>query len=169
MTIRQICEDIKAEEALSEKQREVKGMQAMYWLIALAVLLLIEIVTLGLTTIWFAGGSLIAFLVAIFGGPFWLQFVLFFIVSLLLLLFTRPAAVKYINRSRIRTNYESMPGREGRVIERIDNFNESGTVVVGGQEWSARAIEDGIVIEAGAKVFVREIRGVKLIVEEREE
>ena len=107
-------------------------MQAMYWLIALAALLLIEIVTLGLTTIWFAGGSLVAFFVAIFGGPFWLQFVLFFVVSLLLLLFTRPVAVKYINRSRIRTNYESMPGREGRVTERIDNFNESGTVVVGG-------------------------------------
>ena len=144
-------------------------MQAMYWLIALAALLLIDIVTLGLTTIWFAGGSLVAFFVAIFGGPFWLQFVLFFVVSLLLLLFTRPVAVKYINRSRIRTNYESMPGREGRVTERIDNFNESGTVVVGGQEWSARTIADGMVIEPGTKVLVREIRGVKLIVEEREE
>ena len=141
-------------------------MQAMYWLIALAVLLLIEIATLGLTTIWFAGGSLIAFLIAIFGGPFWLQFVLFFVVSLLLLLFTRPAAVKYINRSRIRTNYESIPGKEGRVTEQIDNFRESGVVVLNGQEWSARAIQDGIVIEPGARVLIREVRGVKLIVEE---
>lgn len=143
-------------------------MQAMYWLIALAVLLLIEILTLGLTTIWFAGGSLVAFLAAMLGGPVWLQFVLFFVVSFVMLIFTRPVALRYFNKSRVKTNYESMVGREGKVTETVDNFNQTGTVVVGGQEWTARTLQEGIVLEPDTKVVVREIRGVRLIVEQQD-
>ena len=68
---------------------------SVLWLAVLAVLLVIEIATLGLTTIWFAGGALIAFLVSLAGGPLWLQITLFLIVSVVLLLFTRPLALKY--------------------------------------------------------------------------
>ena len=64
------------------------GMISLGWLILLGILLIIEIITLGLTTIWFAGGALIAFLVAILGGAVWLQVVVFLAVSILLLLFT---------------------------------------------------------------------------------
>lgn len=139
-------------------------MEAMYWLIALAVLLVIEIATMGLTTIWFAGGCLVAFVIAMFGGPLWLQILIFLAVSLVMLIFTRPVALRYFNKGRIKTNYESMAGKEGKVTERVDNFNETGTVVVNGQEWSARAKTDSEVIEPDSKVQVLEIKGVKLIV-----
>lgn len=139
-------------------------MQAMYWLIGLAVLLVIEIVTLGLTTIWFAGGCLVAFVAAMLGAPLWLQIVLFFVVSIVMLFFTRPVALRYFNRNRERTNYESLEGRDGKVTERIDNFNQTGVVVVAGQEWTARTADDSEVIEAGEAVVIREIKGVKLIV-----
>ena len=65
-------------------------MTPFYWLIALAVLLVIEIITLGLTTIWFAGGALVAFVLALFNVPLLVQITVFLVVSILLLLFTRP-------------------------------------------------------------------------------
>ena len=86
---------------------------SVLWLAVLAVLLVIEIATLGLTTIWFAGGALIAFLVSLAGGPLWLQITLFLIVSVVLLLFTRPLALKYMNKGVEKTNVDSIPGKSG--------------------------------------------------------
>ncbi|BCJ96469.1 hypothetical protein acsn021_40380 [Anaerocolumna cellulosilytica] len=145
-------------------------MNSTYWLIALAVLLLIEIITLGLTTIWFAGGALTAFLVSLVTNNLVLELIIFFVVSFLLLIYTRPIAARFFNAKKIKTNYESLIGREGKVIERIDNFNSSGQVVVGGQEWTARAVDDRAIIEPEQKVIIRSIAGVKLMVEvEKEE
>lgn len=143
-------------------------MEPVYWLIALVVLLIIEIVTLGLTTIWFAGGALVAFLVAMLGMNTVVQVIVFLAVSFLLLFFTRPIATKYFNGQRIRTNSESLIGQEAKVTAKIDNFNQQGTVVVNGQEWSARTVDDQI-IEPGEPVIILEISGVKLIVKEKEE
>jgi membrane protein implicated in regulation of membrane protease activity len=140
-------------------------MNSIYWLIAIAVFLVIEIITLGLTTVWFAGGALIAFLISLFVDNFILQFSAFLIISFLLLLFTRPIAAKYFNKQRIKTNYESLAGKEAKVIERIDNYNDAGQVTLNGQEWTARATEDSHIIEPGERVIVRNVTGVKLIVE----
>lgn len=144
-------------------------MNSTYWLIALAVFLVIEIITLGLTTIWFAGGALIAFLISLLVDSFLLEFVVFLVVSFALLFFTRPIAARYFNKQRVKTNYESLIGQEAKVIEKIDNFNASGQVILNGQEWSARALDDRLIIEPGERVVVRNISGVKLIVELDEE
>lgn len=144
-------------------------MNSTYWLIALAVLLVIEIITLGLTTIWFAGGALVAFLLSLVSDSFILELVVFLVVSLVLLFFTRPIAQKYFNKQRVKTNYESLIGRDGKVIERIDNFNNTGQVVVGGLEWTARALDSQEIIETGERVIIRKVSGVKLIVEVEEE
>jgi membrane protein implicated in regulation of membrane protease activity len=140
-------------------------MNSIYWLIALAVLLIIEIITLGLTTIWFAGGALIAFILSLITDNIVLEMVVFLVVSLVLLFFTRPIAAKYFNKQRIKTNYQSIIGKEGKVIETIDNFNNTGQVILNGQEWTARAAEDQCVIEVGNRVIVRDVAGVKLIVD----
>lgn len=139
-------------------------MAPFYWLIALAVFLVIEIITLGLTTIWFAGGSLIAFVASLFGVPIVVQIVLFFIVSFILLFFTRPLVEKHLNNNREKTNVNSMIGKEGKVTEEIDNFNQKGTIIVNGLEWTARSIEDGITIPNGSKVIVKDVQGVRAIV-----
>ena len=141
-------------------------MEPVFWLVVLVVLLVIEIATLGLTTIWFAGGSLIAFLVSLFGGPLWLQILLFLVVSLLLLYFTRPFAVKYINRDRVRTNVNDIVGRQAVVKERIDNLNAAGLVSINGMDWTARSENESVIIEEGAEVVVTAVRGVKVIVKE---
>ena len=141
---------------------------SMAWLILLALLLVIEIITLGLTTIWFAGGALVAFIVSLFYDNLILEVILFFVISLLLLYFTRPFVIKYLNPKRIKTNYEGVIGKEALVTILIDNINASGQVVVDGQEWTARSADDNI-IEKGIKVEVLKISGVKLIVQQKKE
>ncbi|MBH1940465.1 NfeD family protein [Mobilitalea sibirica] len=133
------------------------------WLIILAVLIFIEIITLGLTTIWFAGGALVAFVFSLFFDNLLIEIVLFLVVSLLLLYFTRPLVVKYFNPKRTKTNYEGIIGKEALVIVTIDNINAVGQVIVDGQEWSARSAT-GNMIEKGTKVTVQNVSGVKLIV-----
>ena len=138
------------------------------WLIILVVLVVIEIFTLGLTTIWFAGGSLVAIGVAALGGPVWLQVLAAIIVSAVLLFFTRPVAVKYFNRDRERTNAESLVGRQAIVTGEINNLQGIGQVAVNGMEWTARTLTDGQVIKPGEVVAIRGINGVKLLVEREE-
>lgn len=139
------------------------------WLVLLVVLVVVELITMGLTTIWFAGGALAAALISIPGTPLALQILVFLVVSALLLYFTRPIAVKYFNRDRTRTNVESLIGRQAIVISEINNVEGTGQVNTGGMEWSARSSYHNIVIPVGAVVVILGIDGVKLIVEERKE
>lgn len=138
-------------------------VNSMYWLIILAVFIFIEIITLGLTTIWFAGGALVAFIVSLFCDNLLLEVILFLLVSMSLLYFTRPLVLKYFNPKRTKTNYEGVIGKDALVIVTIDNMNAVGQVTVEGQEWSAKSL-DGSIIEKGTKVKVQGISGVKLIV-----
>ncbi len=140
-------------------------MYAIIWLAALVILLLAEALTLGLTTIWFAGGALIAALV---GANVWVQLGIFLAVSLLLLIFTRPAALRYMNKSTLKTNVDSLTGEVGVVSERIDNLEATGKVKLNDVLWTARS-EDGTVIEEGAIVEISRVEGVKLIVKMKEE
>lgn len=139
----------------------------MVWLIILVLLVVIELLTMGLTTVWFAGGALAATLVSLLGLPLMIQIILFLVVSGLLLFFTRPIAVKYFNKDRVRTNAESLVGRQAIVISEIDNLQGIGQVNVGGMEWSARTRDEDITLPVGAVVIVLAIDGVKLIVEEK--
>lgn len=141
----------------------------MFWLIVLVVLVVIELLTMGLTTIWFAGGALIATVAAVFNTPVALQVILFLVVSAVLLFFTRPVAVKYFNKDRVRTNAEGLVGRQAIVISEVDNLQGTGQVNVGGMEWSARTRIDGVRLPVGTVTTILGINGVKLIVEERKE
>ena len=139
------------------------------WLAILVILVVIELLTMGLTTIWFAGGALVAACISIPGTPLALQILVFLVVSALLLYFTRPVAVKYFNRDRVRTNVESMVGRQAIVISEINNIEGTGQVNTGGMEWTARSSYHNVVIPVGAVVTILGVDGVKLIVEERKE
>lgn len=139
----------------------------MIWLIVLVVLVVIELLTMGLTTVWFAGGALMATIASLVHAPVVIQIILFLATSALLLYFTRPVAVKYFNKDRVRTNAESLVGRQAIVISEIDNLQGIGQVNVGGMEWSARTRTDGVTLPVGTVVIVFAIDGVKLIVEEK--
>ena len=140
-------------------------MATITWLIVAAVFIIIEIVTLGLTTIWFAGGAILAAAVATFGAGWLTQVIVFGVTSLVLLIFTRPVVAKYFNSKRTKTNAESLVGEYCKVTEQIDNFNEKGVVLLNGLEWTARS-KDDTVIPVGTRVKLVRIEGVKAIVEE---
>ncbi len=139
----------------------------IFWLVALVLFIVIEIATMGLTTIWFAGGAVLAVIAAALGLPLAVQVILFFIVSFVLLYFTRPMAVKYFNKDRVKTNAESLVGKQAIVISEVDNLQGIGQVTVGGMEWSARSAEEGVMLPVGSVVNIVAINGVKLIVEEK--
>lgn len=141
----------------------------IFWLVLLIVAIVAEVLTMGLTTIWFAGGALVAILAALLHAPIWLQVILFFLVSLLLLFFTRPVAVKYFNRDRVKTNVESMVGRQAVVTGEIDNLQGIGQVTLNGQEWSARSTDEKVRIPVGSVVDVVAVSGVKLMVKPDEQ
>ena len=126
-------------------------MQPLIWLGILALLLVIEAITAGLTTIWFAGGALVAAIACYAGANLTVQILLFLCVSLVLLIFTRPLAMKYFNKETIQTN-----------------LAQTGQVRINDIEWTARSADDEKIGE-GTVVTIKEIRGVKLIVKQNKE
>ena len=143
-------------------------MAWMIWLAAFVVLTGIEAVTMALTTIWFAGGALVAFVLALLGAGRYVQMGAFFLVSMVLLIFTRPFALKYVNKNTVKTNVESVVGKKARITAAVNNDMAEGAAVVAGQEWTARSA-DGSLIEEGTMVLVEAVSGVKLIVRKIEE
>ena len=138
-------------------------MDVTFWLIAAVALALVEFGTLALVCIWFVAGSLIAFVAALFGAPFWLQLVLFITVSGVCLLLCRPFLQKYVKPRTLKTNVDALAGTQALVTEPIDNLRAEGTVKLNGALWSARS-EDGSPIPADTVVVVKRVEGVKAIV-----
>ena len=135
------------------------------WLVVVVVFLAIELSTVTLTSIWFAAGGLIALFVAMAGGNFMFQMIAFLIAAFGMFFATKPWADKVINAKKTSTNADRAIGEEVRVLERISNLDQTGRVVVHGQEWTARTEDDKNIIEQGELVRILRISGVKVIVE----
>lgn len=144
-------------------------MESICWLVFFLVLVVIEIMTMALTTIWFAGGALAAFLLSLFGVGLMAQLVVFVVVSFVLLFFTRPWAARFLNKKTVKTNAESLIGQEARVTAEVNNRLETGTVVVNGMEWTARSAVPEEIYPVEMPVLIQEIQGVKLIVRKKQE
>lgn len=138
-------------------------MMITVWSVAIVVFLIIEAVTVGIASIWFALGSICALLAALLGAPIWLQVVWFVVISVLTLLITRPIIKKYVHAKAQPTNADRVIGHPAVVIEEINNLEGRGAVKIGGKEWTARSA-DGNSIPYDAVVKVVRIEGVKLIV-----
>jgi membrane protein implicated in regulation of membrane protease activity len=137
------------------------------WLIAAAVFAVGEIFTLGFFLAPFAGGALIAALVAGVGGGDVLSWVTFLVVSVVLLAALRPVARSHRRRPpSLRTGTAALVGRNGIVVERIANDEGVGTVRIDGEVWTARSFDEDQVIDVGKRVQVIEIRGATALVAE---
>ena len=134
------------------------------WLAVLVIFIVAEIATVQLTTVWFAGGALVALILAAAGisNPL-IQIAVFLAVSVALLVATRPIAKKYINQKSTPTNADRCIGAAAIVTEDINNLLGKGAARVNGVEWTARSEDDNI-ISAGSTVTVVRIDGVKIIV-----
>ena len=134
------------------------------WAALTVVLIIVEAVTVQLVTIWFAIGSLAALIANLAGANAVWQGIIFVVVSLAVLVLTRPYVKKAIEKKTVPTNSDRCIGKEAIVSEKIDNRAGQGQVKIGGITWTARS-EDDSIIEPDEVVIVKKIEGVKVIVE----
>lgn len=140
----------------------MEDFYAYAWLGLIVILVIIEAATVSLTTIWLAGGALIAFIFALLGLPLWTQIAVFLATSIILLIFTRPIALKYFKVGIQKTNTDALIGETGLVIMDISE-HKPGQVKVKGQVWTAIS-ESGYPVQADTEVIITAIEGVKLVV-----
>lgn len=134
------------------------------WLGALILFLVIEIATTSLTTIWFAGGTVVALILNLCKAPFAAQAVSFFVISLALLILARPVLDKAMKKNHVKTNIDSLIG-EKQSNRKINNIDETGAVFINGLTWTARSKDSNKIIEPGEVVEIKAVSGVKLIVQ----
>lgn len=146
-------------------------MMDYIWLGVTIVAAVVEAAVPSLVSIWFVPGGIAALLASLFGGPLWLQIVLFLAVSCAALILTRPLAKKFQSQKKVSTNADMVLGRTAMVTEEINNVLGTGRASVAGNSWSARSVELDGTIPAGETVTVERIEGVKLLVrrEQKEE
>ena len=144
------------------------GVQSGIWLVVLIAILLVEASTVSLTSIWFAAGALAALIAAMLGAPVWLQITIFLVAALALILLIRPLSVRYFGKKGIKTNVESLIGKDAVVTEDIDNIEGRGEAAVDGVVWTARMKEKEGKCAKGSICIIDGIEGVKLILKEKE-
>ena len=132
----------------------IEGMSVVelmpaFWLIVGVIFAVAEALTVGLVTIWFTGGAIVALVAAL--------------VSIGLILTTRKLFVGKLKTGRTKTNVDALVGEEAKVLTDIKPF-EPGSVKLKGQEWTAVAKDDDLAIASGEIVKVVAIEGVKAIV-----
>ena len=138
-------------------------MDAIIWLVLMVVFLMIEGASVSMVSLWFGAGALAALIVALIGGEIWLQVLVFFTVSIVLLAALRPLARKYLTPKLSRTNIDSVIGQTGTVTADIENISAQGQVRLASMEWTARSTS-GDPIPAGTLIRVDRIEGVKVFV-----
>ncbi len=137
------------------------------WVAALVVFTIAEASTGAVVSLWFMGGSLVAFLLAVFGLPVWLQILCFLIVSFVLLLFLRPHLRKMVEKRKVPTNADSLVGKVVLVTEEIDNLHNKGVVRVSGVDWAAFSA-NGNPVPKDTPVRIVSVHSAKLCVEPAE-
>ncbi len=134
------------------------------WIVLLVAFLVLEAATTQFICIWFAGGSLVSLIGALLGFNTTVQICIFIVSSAVLLLFTRKIVNKLKSQDNVKTNAEALIGQSAVVTDDISNIDAKGSVKLRGMQWSARSA-NGEPIEKDSHVTVKEIDGVKLIVD----
>lgn len=140
----------------------------LFWLVALIIFAAAEAATVGLVSIWFAGGALAALITAGLGGAIWLQLALFLVVSGVMLALLRPFVKRVILPHKTPTNADRHIGQIALVTEEINNLEETGAVRLDGITWTARAAGDEV-IPVGSRIIIEKIVGVRVWVSPVEE
>ena len=133
------------------------------WLGVTIAAIVIEASTLALVAVWFIPSALISLVLSLLRLPLWLQVPVFLALSVGQMIFLKPFMKKVLKIRYSPTNADTVIGKTGTVIEKIDNIAGTGAVKADGKVWTARSSDDSITIDEGSLVCAVEIRGVKLI------
>lgn len=134
------------------------------WVAVTVICIVIETMTLALTTIWFGISAFVMVFLAFTPMPFIAQFFIFIVMAMLLLIFTRPFVQKKLNKKKITTNYERVIGQVAVVTKKITAIDK-GSIKLNGMEWTA-AVREDVTLEEGSKCVIEEIAGVTAYVKE---
>ena len=138
-------------------------MEAIIWLALMVIFLIVEAMTVTMVSLWFAAGAVVALLLSLLHLQIWLQVVLFFLVSGVLLACLRPLVRRHVAPKIVPTNVDAIVGTRCMVTAEIDNVCAAGQVKLNGIEWSARSVT-GQIIPEGTLVRVERVEGVKVFV-----
>ena len=133
------------------------------WIVSAIVFIVVEAMTSGLVSIWFAAGSLAALVLAVIDAPLWSQLTVFLLVSLVCFLFIRKFAARHIGKKSTSTNMDRIIGKEVTVTETVNNKSQTGKAKINDIEWSIKS-SNGDIIEKGETATVEGIEGVCLLV-----
>ena len=136
------------------------------WLAVTAAALIVEFMTTELVSVWFVGGGLVAMLLAGLGLEWYVHVPAFIVVSFALMLCFRKLVMKKLNKGEVKTNAETVIGKEYELLTAI-GFNQAGSIKINGVVWTAVAEDDNAEIPAGTKVVIERIEGNKYIVKEK--
>lgn len=134
----------------------------LFWLAVILILSFIEIGTINLVSIWFVASALVSLLLSFLPIPFYIQFIVFVVLGIVLLITTRKSLEEFLSKTKQKTNLDRVVGMQGIVTEKISK-NNPGEVKVDGKRWTA--VSDKT-IDEGKTVEIMKIEGVKLIVKE---
>ena len=133
------------------------------WLSIVIVLSILELITTQLVSIWFVIAGIVALVVSLFTDSIFVQIAVFVVLTVLLLIVTKPMVKRIMNFKKISTNSDKNIGKRALVITEINNQKETGEVKVDSMIWTARSFDDTIIPE-NSEVIIESIKGVKLIV-----
>lgn len=141
-----------------------ENMMLIIWAAAIIAFGVLEAVTAQLVSIWFVIGAIGAFVAALFDASVTVQVIIFIAVTIVALIVTRPLVKKFVHPKKQATNADRVLNQKGIVVEEINNIKATGQVKVDGKVWSARSTDNSI-IDVNEEIIIKEISGVKLIVE----
>ena len=136
-----------------------------FWIITIILLIVLEAISINLTSIWFVISGIVSLILSFFIDSFIIQFSVFVILGVILLITTKPFLKKFLKVNNEKTNFDRVVGMKGIVTSKIEPL-KVGEVKVDGKRWSA--VSD-CVIEQDEVVDILKIEGVKLIVKKEEE
>lgn len=137
------------------------------WFVWVGVMIafgILEVATVNMVSLWFVGGAAAALIAQLLGGNVWVQIIVFFVVSIILLACLRPFTKKYVTPNKTATNADMALGQQAYLTETVDNLRGTGSLKLDGKEWSVRSA-NGEVLPEGTLVTVVKLEGVKLYVE----
>lgn len=145
---------------------DVNYFHLALWFLIFLILIIVEVLTINLSTIWFIIGSVFAFFSSFFTRNLNYQIIVFIVFTIISIILTKRFLTKVSNFKKINTNVDSIIGRTCLVTKDINNLLNQGEIVIDKNIWSALSKDDNVVIKEGTKVKICDIKGVKVIVEE---
>ena len=145
---------------------DVNYFHLALWFLIFLILIIVEVLTINLSTVWFIIGSVFAFFSSFFTRNLNYQIIVFIVCTIISIILTKRFLTKVSNFKKINTNVDSIIGRICLVTKDINNLLNQGEIVIDKNIWSALSKDDNVVIKEGTKVKICDIKGVKVIVEE---